>query len=555
MKYNTSTDERLQRVEAAQQQWLSQRGRPFDPAAHTDALWAIITAIREANSFTERTLSLLLNQHRPAPGQHFTKAQLVQAYRYFVAQGRLPFEREVLRRLQMKPVRTASGVTPVAVLTKPAPCPGQCIFCPTDVRMPKSYLSDEPGAMRALQNEFDPYRQVRSRIESLESIGHSVDKVELLILGGTWSAYPRSYQEWFVRRCLDALNGRDAPSLEEALAWNEHAPRRNVGLVIETRPDWITPQEVVRLRRLGVTKVQMGVQSLDDHILTLNKRGHTVAEVRRAVRLLRLGGFKIHLHWMPNLLGATPESDREDFARLWADPALRPDELKIYPCMLIAETELFHEWARGAYHPYEEEELIELLIACKMMVPRYCRLNRVVRDIPAQDIVAGTRTSNLREVVQARMQARGLRCQCIRCREVRHRPVAEADLHLEVLSYETDATEERFISFVSGDDHLAGFLRLSLPRPEVSPEEQPQELRGAAVIREVHVYGPALGIGDDSAGEAQHRGLGARLIAEAERQVRAAGYRQLAVIAAVGTRGYYRRFGFELGELYMAKAV
>jgi len=548
-------DERARRVEAAQERWLQTRGQPFDPAEHEDALWAILTAVREAQPFTERVLSMALNEHPPRPGEHFTKAQLVQAYRYFVDQGRLPFEREMLRRLQMKPVRTASGVTPVAVLTKPAPCPGQCIFCPTDVRMPKSYLSDEPGAMRALQYEFDPYRQVAGRVESLETIGHTVDKVELLILGGTWSAYPRAYQEWFIRRCLDALNGREAPSLEEAQRWNEEALHRNVGLVIETRPDWVTPEEILWLRRLGVTKVQMGVQSLDDRILQRNRRGHTVDDVRRAVRLLRLGGFKIHLHWMPNLLGATPESDREDFARLWIDPALRPDELKIYPCMLLPDTDLYEEWQRGRYRPYAEAELVDLLAACKTLVPRYCRLNRVVRDIPAQNIVAGSRTSNLRQVVQREMAQRGLRCQCIRCREVRGRSVADEELHMEVIRYWTDATEERFISFATGDDHLAGFLRLSLPKPDLDAGEQPEELRGAAVIREVHVYGPALGIGDESAGEAQHRGLGTRLVEEAIRQARRAGYRRIAVIAAIGTRGYYRRLGFELGDLYMARAI
>jgi len=550
-----STNARIRRVEAAQERWKHTRGRPFDPAEHEEALWAIITAVREARPFTERVLSIALNQHPRQPGEHFTKAQLVQAYRYFVEQGRLPFEREVLRRLQMKPVRTASGVTPVAVLTRPAPCPGRCIFCPTDVRMPKSYVSDEPGAMRALQYEFDPYRQVAGRIESLETIGHTVDKVELLILGGTWSAYPRDYQEWFIRRCLDALNGREATSLEEAQRWNEDAPHRNVGLVIETRPDWITPEEILRLRRLGVTKVQLGVQSLDDRILRLNRRGHTVEETRRGVRLLRLGGFKILLHWMPNLLGATPESDREDFARLWTDPALRPDELKIYPCMLLPDTDLYQEWQRGRYRPYEERELIDLLMTCKAMIPRYCRVNRLARDISAPNIVAGCRISNLRQVVQAAMAERGQRCQCIRCREVRGRLVTEGQLHLEVIRYQTDVTEERFISFVTEDDHLAGFLRLSLPRPDISPGEQPEELRGAAVIREVHVYGPALSIGAESEGEAQHRGLGTRLIEEAIRQARGIGFRRIAVIAAIGTRGYYRRLDFELGELYMTRPI
>jgi elongator complex protein 3 len=545
-----SIDERARRVRAAQQRWQRTRGLPLDLAAHEEALWGIVTMVRAADPFTERTLSLALNRYPRAGRSHFTKAQLVQAYRHFVAQGRLPFERETLRRLQMKPIRTASGVTPVAVLTRPAPCPGRCIFCPTDVRMPKSYLSDEPGAMRALQSDFDPYQQVASRIANLETIGHNTDKIELLILGGTWSAYPRTYQEWFIRRCFDALNEREAPSLDQALAWNEGAPHHNVGLVIETRPDWITPREIVRLRRLGVTKVQLGVQSLDDAILDLNRRGHTVEDTRRAVRLLRLGGFKIHLHWMPNLLGATPASDRADFARLWGDPALRPDELKIYPCMLVQDADLYAEWQRGTYRPYSEDELVELLVDCKAMTPPYCRINRVVRDIPATDIVAGSRSSNLRQIAQEMMRARGLRCHCIRCREVRGRAVA-SELRLETLTYATDVSEERFLSLTTDDDALAGFLRLSLPLPDIDPALQPEELRGAAVIREVHIYGPALGIGEDSLGEAQHRGGGARLVEEARRQAREAGYQRLAVIAAVGTRGYYRKLGFTLGELYM----
>ena len=253
---------------------------------------------------------------------------------------------------------------------------------------------------------------------------------------------------------------------------------------------------------------------------------------------------------MPNLLGATPASDRADFARLWEDPALRPDELKIYPCMLVQDADLYAEWQRGAYRPYSEDELVELLVACKAMTPPYCRINRVVRDIPATDIVAGSRSSNLRQIAQETMRARGLRCHCIRCREVRGRAVA-GELRLETLTYTTDVSEERFLSLTTDDDALAGFLRLSLPRPDIDPALQPEELRGAAVIREVHIYGPALGIGEDSLGEAQHRGGGARLVGEARRQAREAGYQRLAVIAAVGTRGYYRKLGFTLGELYM----
>ncbi|MDO8752609.1 MAG: radical SAM protein, partial [Anaerolineales bacterium] len=334
-------------------------------------------------------------------GGYLTKAALVAAYNQMVEAGTITPDRILLERIRMKPMRTLSGVTTVTVLTKPYPCPGKCIFCPTDVRMPKSYLPDEPGAMRALEHQFDPYEQVHARIRALENLGHPTDKIELLILGGTWSSYKRDYQEWFVKRCFDAMNGikhegdalslskrhkgheeeqgqnsperispertsgrcvdsvispgtarqgRCVVNLSEAQAINETASHRNVGLVIETRPDEINPDELRWLRHLGVTKVQMGAQSFDDHILEINKRGHDVECTRKATALLRAAGFKIVLHWMPNLLGATPASDRNDFVKLWQD--FCPDEIKIYPNQLLANAELYEYWQRGEFHPF-----------------------------------------------------------------------------------------------------------------------------------------------------------------------------------------------------------
>ncbi|MCS6844232.1 MAG: tRNA uridine(34) 5-carboxymethylaminomethyl modification radical SAM/GNAT enzyme Elp3 [Caldilineales bacterium] len=521
-----------------------------DLERHGDALLAIVQAVAAAPVFDERVLRQILRRHPRDGVGFFNKAELVAGYEALVAAGRVPADRRTLRRLQMKPVRTQSGVAPVAVLTKPAGCPGRCIFCPNDPAMPKSYLSLEPGAQRALQNEFDPYRQTRSRLEMLQIAGHSVQKAELLILGGTWSAYPDAYAHWFVQRCLDALNGCDSASLEEAQQRNERAAVRCVGITVETRPDWVTPEEVLRLRRLGVTRVQIGVQSLDDRILALNGRGHDVAAVRRACRLLRGAGFKLHLHWMPNLLGATPESDREDFGRLWSDPDLRPDELKIYPCSLLEGTELYRIWQAGGYQPYDTETLVQLLADCKAQVPPYCRLSRVVRDIPATYIVAGNRLSNLREAAQRELARTGRRCQCIRCREVRGRPVDPAALRLVDLPYETGIGQEHFLSLETPEGYLAGFLRLSLPSAE-GMAEAPAELHGCAVIREVHVYGPALQLQARSRGEAQHAGIGRRLIQQAQAVARQAGFRQLAVIAAIGTREYYRRLGFSAGDLYM----
>jgi elongator complex protein 3 len=478
-----------------------------------------------------------------------SKSQVIQAYEALCDQDLMEYRPEVVTALQKKPTRSQAGVTVVTVLTKPYPCPGKCIFCPTDVRMPKSYLHDEPGAMRAERHAFDPYAQTAARIEALENIGHPADKIELLILGGTWSSYQRDYQEWFVKRCLDAMNGVEAASLAEAQQINATAQRRNVGLVVETRPDHIDVAELRWFRTLGVTKVQIGIQSLDDRILELNRRGETVAEIRAAVRLLRLAGFKIHAHWMPNLLGATPESDVEDFGRLWHDPALRPDELKIYPCMLLDNAELYEYWQRGEYRPYSEEEIIELLVAVKAQVPRYVRINRIVRDIPTTNVIEGFKKANLRQIAQQRMKKRGMACECIRCREIRRETVTGDELDLYVQSYRTDTTTEHFLSFERADGRIAGFLRLSHPFPE---REHPfSELAGHAMIREVHVYGPAVPIGEDSQGEAQHLGLGAQLLETAKHMSRNAGYERLAVISAIGTREYYARHDFEDGERYM----
>ncbi len=539
-----------QQIARRDARWQALHGRKIPLAGNETILIELIEELAAQESLSSERYRQIMRRYVVEHDLPWlSKEQVIQAYRRLCDQGRLSFDASVVTTLQVKPTRSQAGVTVVTVLTKPYPCPGKCIFCPTDVRMPKSYLHDEPGAMRAERHAFDPYEQTQSRIQALENIGHPADKIELLILGGTWSSYRRDYQEWFVKRCLDAMNGVEAATLAEAQALNARGRRRNVGLVVETRPDHITLDELRWFRYLGVTKVQIGVQSLDDHILTLNQRGEQVADTRRAISLLRLAGFKIHAHWMPNLLGATPESDVADFAKLWADPALQPDELKIYPCMLVENAELYDYWQRGEYRPYTEEEVTEVLVACKRQVPPYVRINRVVRDIPTTNVVAGMKKANLRQLAQQEMRRRGLRCHCIRCREIRRETVSAEEVTLHTLPYETDATQEIFLSFERQDGRIAGFLRLSLPRPE-QPHLLP-ELTDHAMIREVHVYGPAVPLGEESEGEAQHIGLGSQLVQKAKELARAAGYSQIAVISAIGTREYYARHDFTVDGLYM----
>ncbi len=494
----------------------------------------------------------------PLPNRgNISKYTLVLAYHQMVESGELAEDPELLAKIRMKPTRTLSGVTTVTVLTAPWPCPGNCIFCPTDERMPKSYLPDEPGAARAFQNNFDPYLQVSSRIASYEAVGHPTDKIELLILGGSWTSYPWEYQQQFVQRCFDAMNGVESESLQQAQQINETAGHRNVGLVIETRPDLLDAETLRKLRILGVTKIQLGIQSMNDEILRLNRRSLSQSEALQRVALARAAGFKIVLHWMPNLLGATPESDREDFRHFWQTPeegyGYCPDELKIYPTQLLQGTDLYKEWENGNYTPYDMDTLVHLLADIKPTIRPYCRVNRVIRDIPSHHVVAGNTRSSLRMDIQELMKANGTSCQCIRCREIRGEKVRPEDLHLNDYQYHAAFAAEHFLQYVTESDKLAGYLRLSIPDdPSAAPIG---ELRDCALIREVHIYGQSLPVGAEQTGAAQHIGLGSRLIEEACRIAAEKGFKRIAVIAAVGTRQYYESRNFSRGDYYLIRTI
>jgi elongator complex protein 3 len=559
----------------------SQATRAFEPAHYRDQLIGIIRDIERVRAEGGRALgpgaldAILRKYPRDGEG-FFSRAQLIAGFRHFAGcEGFGLDEESFLENVRRRPVRTQSGVAPLTLLTKPFPCPGRCIFCPSDLDMPKSYLSDEPGAQRAAANDFNPYLQTWNRLAALRAIGHPTEKIELIVLGGTWSFYPEPYQVWFARRCFEAMNdfgrgvdrrdearslaGREDPeapladwaALGRAQRDNETASCRSVGFCVETRPDCIGEAEVVRMRRLGCTKVQLGLQSLSDEILAANHRGHDVATTRVAMALLRRAGFKIHAHWMPNLLGATPESDVEDFARVFDDPDFRPDELKVYPCSLIEGTELMGFFESGQWRPYTHAELLEVLTTVLSRVPGYCRLTRVVRDISSDDIVAGNKLTNFRQIAEEDLARRGGRCRDIRAREIRSQRFDVERLSLGATEYESGIGRELFLEFTAPGDHIVGFLRLALP----AGRGHIKEIATSALIREVHVYGGALPLGERSKSRAQHRGLGVRLIDEAARRAREAGFSDLAVISAVGTRPYYRRLGFTDGRLYQHRSL
>lgn len=458
---------------------------------------------------------------------------------------------ELIEAMKTRGVRTQSGVAPFAVMMKPFPCPGRCIYCPLEPGMPKSYLSDEPAAQRAKILEFDPYKQVEGRIRQMAETGHITDKIDLIVIGGTFGSYTEEYKREFFKAMFDAVNGKISTSLAEAQKDNETAERRIVGISVETRPDWVTETEVRLWRELGVTKVQLGVQAFDEAILRKICRGHSLEEVAEATRLCRNAGLKICYHLMPNLPGSSPEKDVEMARLMFSDPRFGPDYLKIYPAMTIKGTEMYEMWKRGEYEPYDEVKLIEVLKKIKAMTPPWCRIDRLIRDISKKWVSAGTARTNLRQILQAELSKEGKKCQCIRCREVRE-GVYDARVELLVNERESLGGRELFLSYES-QGKLFSMLRLRLP--DKKEKRLFDELVGAAVVREVHTYGQVAHIDTQDGIKSQHRGLGKRLLIAAEEIAKIRGYKKMAVISAIGTREYYKKLGYSLEGTYMVKGL
>ncbi len=464
--------------------------------------------------------------------------------------------------LRTRPIRSLSGIVNISVLTKPYPCPGKCLYCPTEKGIPKSYVSGEPAVERAKALNYDPYLQVRKRIEMLENQGHPTDKIELRIIGGTWSYYPKQYQSWFIKRCFDAGNKKSSKGLKRAQKLNEMARHRIVGLSIETRPDFIDLSEIKRLRRLGVTMVELGVQSIYDDVLKINLRGHGVKETILATKLLKDAGFKVLYQMMPNLPGSNLKKDEKMFGELFSNPNFQPDLLKIYPCALLKEAPLYKWWKAGKYKPYTESQLINLVKKIKKKIPYYVRIQRITRDIPSQRILVGAaKISNLRQIIAREMEREGWQCKCIRCREVREKYEPKEKLYLYRQDYDASGGREIFLSFENKNrTKLYSLLRLRITS------------QNKAIVREIHTYGQLYPLsGRVALISPQHKGLGKKLIKEAEKIARKDynppttsshlpkgkrapfGLNKIAVISGVGVRNYWKKLGYKLKDTYMIK--
>lgn len=600
-----------------------------------EALVDILDAVRVNGPLDAIELGQILNRHNKRAAKReraYSKKRMLPYYFRLKEEDPVAWqaldiddelERQLFATLRMKPRRTASGVATITVITKPAPCSGNCLYCPNDVRMPKSYLHREPACQRAERNYFDPYLQVASRLRALEQMGHVCDKVELIILGGSWSDYPTGYQVWFVNELFRALNeapvetdalkerkaryreagidGRDevlakqtrdvqaavndgvldfnsavrqfygsGSAWEDAALWqtasmtelakhqrvNEKAAHRVVGLVVETRPETLDAPTLEHLRALGCTKVQIGVQSLRPEVLELNGRHTGESDLRRAFELLRIFGFKIHTHFMVNLYGSDIAGDEADYARFVSEAAFQPDEVKLYPCVLVEGTGLVRRYETGEWRPYAEEDLVGLLARDVLVTPPFTRVSRMIRDISAVDIMAGSKKTNLRQLVEASDALKTDEVREIRFREIAGEEVDISALMLDTVAYETTNTSERFLQWITPEGKIAGFLRLSLPHEDyllAHAIELPDEL-GCAMIREVHVYGQVANL-HRSDGSAQHLGLGRRLVERACELAREAGFGRINVISSVGTRDYYRKLGFVDGALYQTREL
>lgn len=498
-----------------------------------------------------------------------TNADLRDQYNHLLAKRKIKRSESFEIILRTRGVRTQSGVAVVAVLTKAYPCPGNCLYCPTEKDMPKSYLSNEPAVMRAIDAKFDPYRQVQNRLRSLELNGHSTDKIELIVMGGTFSYLPKTYQQKFITRCFQAANeyksykvykvikfikssGNPAGELSYQQKKNETAKHRIIGMTLETRPDYIDEKEIVNFRMLGCTRVELGVQSVFDDVLKQNRRGHATKSTAEATKLLKDAGFKLNYHMMPGLPGSTPRRDFAMFQTLFSNPNFQPDMLKIYPTVVLKDSDLYAVWKKKKYQPLTDKQFEKLVLKIKNeVIPPYVRIARLVRDVPTQSIVAGPIISNLRQIIAPRSQ-----CPCIRCREVRGNYTIKEKIILDRIDYDASDGKEIFLQYVSPDkSKLFALLRLRIPSDNNTKNPLPV-LRNAAIVREVHTYGKLAKIDTKDKTSPQHIGLGKKLLLEAERIAKKEfGLSKIVVISGVGVRDYYRKAGYRQQNTYMVKKI
>ncbi len=476
----------------------------------------------------------------------------------------VPQERKTVLQslLKIKPVRSASGIIVVAVMSRPYPCPQKapCVYCPGGVQFntPQSYTGYEPAAARGKEHNYEPYSQVKRRLDQLKAIGHVVQKAELIVMGGTFLHQPIEYQEYFVKGCFDGLNGCVSNSLEEAFKRNEKADVRCVGLTFETRPDFCKETHVDLMLKYGATRVEIGVQNPSDKIYHMVGRGHTLKDVKTAFRVAKDSGLKIVAHMMPGLPGSSPRLDLKGFQRLFEDESFKPDMLKIYPTLVVKNSKLYHMYVNGEYKPYTEEEMVGIVAEAMSMVPYWVRIMRVQRDIASNLIIAGIKKGNLRELAHERLKEMGKTCRCIRCREIgllslRNRRFSRDVFTLHRIDYDASGGKEVFLSYENSDrSALIGFLRLRKP----SDVAHRPEVEDASVVRELHIYGLAAPIGFKVEGSWQHRGYGRRLLDESERIAKEEhGSSKILVTSAVGVREYYRKLGYSSMGPYMGKKL
>lgn len=478
-------------------------------------------------------------------------------------------ESKVLPILKRRSTRTLSGVSVIAIMTKPLPCPGECVYCPGQESQPgnkvaQSYTGQEPAALRSIHNNYDPYLQVKSRIDDLEAIGHKVDKIELIIMGGTFLSTDPKYQEHFIKGAYEAVIDQKVKTLEYAKQLAETSKKRLIGLTIETRPDYCDEKYVDRMLEYGTTRVELGIQTIFNDIYSLVNRGHTTQESIEAIRIAKDSGLKVNAHIMPNLPGSDYDKDLETFKHLFSNPDYRPDMLKIYPCLVLKGTELYNWWKEGKYTPYNTEKLVELIANAKREVPPYVRIQRIMRDIPAPLIEAGCNKSNLRQLVQEKLKKDGASCHCIRCREYGislKQQFFKDDLlegvKLKRLDYKASKGHEIFLSYENElDNILFGYLRLRKPSDLAHRSELNDE--NTMIVREVRVVGELVptDLKPKRNTQIQHRGFGTKLLENAENIAREDfNATKLSVISGIGVRDWFYDYGYTLDGPYVSKSL